>query len=172
MMYLRWALLAPISLLANIFAWITSPFWAAWAATRAEHALPPPFDMIHTHDNSVFGLDFTGKDVPATWGERFANASWWIRRNPCYGWDAHVLGFKSSEVVDQVTSMSGQFSTGKAALRIDKMRLTGDRMRFSYRRDIPLWGGRYCKIWFGHHYFDQANYRMLKFDINPFKKAG
>lgn len=163
---LLYLVLAPISFLFNIFVWITSPIWAAWAAAKRLEVLPGIFSWVHTHDANIYG-----GPMPDDFGSRFATASWWIRRNPGYGWDAHVLGFKSSEIVDQVTSMSGQFSTGKAALRIDKMRLTGDRMRFSYRRDIPLWGGRYCKIWFGHHYFDQANYRMLKFDINPFKKA-
>lgn len=171
MMYLRWALLAPISLLANIFAWITSPFWAAWAATRAQHSLPVPFNYIHTLDNSVFGFDFTGKDVPATWGERFANAFWWIRRNPCYGFDSVVLGFPDAGARILQREYTPGFDTGKSASHWILFELPDGGRRFSWRRDVPLGGKRYIKIWAGWNANNLAGWHPLKIMFNPFRKA-
>ena len=159
-------LLAPISLLFNLFVILTSPVWALIAATFRLETLPGPLGWVHTHDNNIYG-----GGAPTRFKDRFMTALWWLVRNPGYGFDAYVLGFAGHEITDQTKTQSGAFSTGQAAIRRDTMQLTGGRERFSYRRDVPLGRGRYIKLWFGWHYQDQAGRRMLKFDINPFKRA-
>lgn len=165
--YILYAFLAPLSLLFNLFVIITSPFWAFIAAILKVGEFPYPFSWVHTHDNNIYG----GNNIPNSFKERFKIAVWWLCRNPGYGFDAHLLGFRGDEVVDQIMEVKeGEWNYGNA-FRFDRIILTNGRTRFSYRRNITLWGNRYIKVWFGWHYFDQAGYRMLKFDINPFKKG-
>lgn len=165
--YLRYSLLALISFMFNIFVYITSPIWALIAATFKLDSLPWIFKWVHTHDNPIWGSD----PMPDNFKDRFKRAVWWLCRNPGYGFDAYILGYRSDEIIHQeVIREYGTFSSGENALKFDKMMTTRGEI-FSYRRDIKLWGGRYIKTWFGWHWFDQSGYRMLKIDFNPIKKA-
>lgn len=158
---------AVLSFLFNIFVVITSPIWALIAAAFKLETLPGIFKWVHTHDNNIYG-----GLMPITFSQRFKAAVRWLCRNPGYGFDAFVLGFKSSNIEFQNTTGNYQlFESSTSAFQKDIMTLMNGSKRFSYRRNIPLWKNRYIKIWFGWHYLDQAGYRMLKFDINPFKRT-
>lgn len=166
--YLRYSLLALVSLLFNIFVYITSPLWALIAATFKLDSLPWILKWVHTHDNPIWGNKAT---MPTTFKERFKTAVWWLCRNPGYGFDAYILGYKSTEIISQETVKKiNTFDTGESALQVDLIQTTKGKI-FSYRRDVKLGGGRFIKMWFGWHYKDQAGYRMLKIDFNPFKKV-
>lgn len=165
-MYFRYALCAPLSLAFNLLVIMTSPLWAGIAAAFRLETLPGPLSWVHTHDNNIYG-----GAVPASFAGRFKVAIWWLVRNPGYGFDAYVLGFAGSAVVSQATHPNVVEWGQGGAKRTDTMTLADGSARFSYRRDIALWGDRYAKVWLGWHYHDQAGRRMLKFDINPFKRA-
>lgn len=165
-MYLRYIPLAVLSLLFNVFVIITSPIWALIAATFKLSTLPGILKWVHTHDAHIWGW----YEMPESFKERFKLAVWWLCRNPGYGFDAFVLGYKAEEILSQeIIKVYGSFDSGEPACRFEKMQ-TAKREIFSYRRDFKLWNGRYIKTWFGWHYIDQAGYRMLKIDFNPFKK--
>lgn len=166
MMYFRYFLLATVSFLFNIFVYVTSPLWGLIAAAFKLKKFPYPFSMVHTHDNNIYG-----GTMPTKFSDRWKRAIWWLMRNPGYGFDAWVLGVKGSDIIAQTTiRQRGVFSDGNTALYFVKFE-TSNGKYFSYRRNIKLFKGRYIKMWFGWHYNDQAGYRILKFDINPFKKA-
>ena len=171
MHYLLYALLALVSLAFNLFVMATCWLWAGIAAVFKLTTLPGFLSWVHTHDDDIYGSRTTGDPIPATITTRFKRACWWLFRNPGYGLDAYVLGFAGSEIVAQDTTSNGAPWNSGGAWRIDWMTLANGRKRFSYRRDLPLWGDRYVKIWLGWHYFDQAGRRMMKFDINPLKRA-
>lgn len=167
--YIEYSGLALVSFAFNIFVWITSPLWALIAATFKLNSLPGILKWVHTHDNPIWGQNVP---MPSKFVDRFKVAIRWICRNPGYGFDAYVLGFKDTAVLDQVVikQIGPEFDKGNLALFYVVMSTTSGK-RFSFRMDIPLWNGRYIKTWFGWHYINQAGYRMLKFDINPFKKS-
>ncbi|WP_432289264.1 hypothetical protein SLT36_31535 (plasmid) [Aminobacter sp. BA135] len=54
-MYLRYALLAPLSLAFNLFVMVTAPVWASWAALADIERLPWVFAWVHTHDDDIYG---------------------------------------------------------------------------------------------------------------------
>lgn len=170
-MYLRWALLAPISLAFNLFVILTSPIWALWAAVFKLRQLPWIFALVHTHDDDVYGSNTTHEPVPFMTFARFKRAVWWLVRNPGYGFDAHILGFDHSGMV--ITCDSGPtaaFDQARTSSRFIVMRAKSGRRYFCYRRDQMLFGNRWCKIFIGWHYEAKAaNRHMIKVMINPFR---
>lgn len=172
MMYVRYVLTGPLSLVFKLLCWlpIVSFPSALVAAVFNLDRLPPVWDWIMTHDDDIYGSktrregrhvkqDLTGK--PDNWFDRFKLALWWLYRNPGYGFAAFVLGVKSSDITDQ--SATGTLAGGYF---VTMTRRNGDKL-FSYRRDLRLTKTKYLKIWFGWHYSDQAGYRMIKIDFSP-----
>ena len=170
MMYLRWTLCAPLSLAFNLFCMATAPVWALWAAALKLDKLPGWFAVVHTHDNWIYGFGHPKPDVPAKFRDRFRLACWWIARNPGYGFDAWVLGFKGPPIFEK-GGVEVKFDTGRSASRFDIMRAPNGRRYWSYRADIALWRGRFIKVWLGWQTRTQAGWHILKFDFNPFKKV-
>ena len=168
--YFKYIALAIVSLLFNIFVYITSPLWALIAALFNINKLPGILSWVHTQDNDIYGQPDM-PPAPTNFKERFKTAVWWLCRNPGYGFDSRVLGFKSSDITSQVLVKEfGSFNSGKTAVRYDTISVKGKKY-FSYRRDQSLGRGRYIKMWFGwHNGLDQNGYRMLKIAFNPFKK--
>lgn len=171
MMFLRWALCAPLSLAANLFVMLTSPLWAAWAAIGRLEALPGVFALVHTHDDWIYGFGWPKPDVPPKFSDRFRIAIWWLCRNPAYGFDAKVLGFSGEGLTVEKSEGRGRFDAGEGAKLYVVMRAANGRRYFSWRRDIKLSRHRYIKVWFGWQHRTQAGWHILKFDINPFKSV-
>jgi len=168
MMYLRYALFAPLSLIFNISVMLTCPIWAAWAAIFNLDRLPGVFSYVHTHDDDIYGTGMT-KVRPTRMKDRWTHAMWWICRNPGYGFDAYVLGFPGEGMVFEKKINNGKDGMNN---RFDIMKAANGKRYFSYRRDIRWSETRYLKLWFGWHYQskDGGKSHMLKFDINPYKK--
>lgn len=162
---IRYVLFAPLSLLANLLVILTSPLWAAWAATGKLSRLPGPFAYLHTHDDDIYGSKTTGEGMPKSWAGRWKRAAWWLCRNPAYGLDAYVFGVPEGEVED--VSVKGEVEDGERT----RLTLRDGSTRFGWRRDLFYGKARYCKMWFGWASKPKAGAYMLKFDINPFKKA-
>jgi hypothetical protein len=161
---LRYIGCAPLSLAMNILVMVFSPVLALIPAAFRLENLPGPLWYLQTHDDWVYGHGWPKPDVPPSFGERWKIAMWWLARNPAYAFDAYVLGFSAEGVT--VT----QTSTLKSAGIHDDMTDAKGRRYFGYRRDLPLFGDRYCKIWLGWSYKPQAGRHMLKLDLNPFKR--
>lgn len=167
-MYLRWALLAPISLAFNLFVVLTSPIWALWAAVFKLRQLPWIFALVHTHDDDIYGSNTTHEPVPFTIIARFKRAVWWLVRNPGYGFDTHILGFDHRLMVFEYVSPPVEFDSGKTVSRFWLMLLPDGSYRFCYRRDQMLFGNRWCKIFIGWHWEVKAAGRhMFKCQCNP-----
>lgn len=165
-MYLRYAVMAPISLAMNILVMILSPALALIPAVFKLENLPGPLWYLQTHDHWVYGDGWPKPDVPPTFAQRWKIAMWWLARNPAYGFDAYLLGFPADGV--SVTQVGLLKSAGIWDDIVDAKgrRYFGCRRDFYYRTG----GDRYCKIWLGWSWKPQAGRHMLKFDINPFKR--
>jgi hypothetical protein len=164
MMYLRYALYAPLSLFFNIFVILTSPFWAGLVAvTRAAH-LPYPLSMLYTDDDDIYGSGMTKDPVPPTVWKRFTRAMWWLCRNPGFGFAKDLLGRPTQATIMMIDRTSPQvWDSGEYCIE-HFVAITADGRRwFNYRRDIPLPMSKYCKIWFGWQ--DDGR---LKIMFNPF----
>lgn len=165
MMCLRYTLYAPLSLAFNLFVMLTSPLWAAWAAIANLDRLPRPFHLVHTHDETIYGIHMAGPKPATVWG-RWTRAMWWLCRNPGYGFDAYVLGVRAGDI--HSVAATGELNEGRRTT----IQLKNGGQRFGYRRDwvYRKGGTRYCKTWFGWSEYEQGGAHMLKFDINPFKR--
>lgn len=168
MMYVRWAFFAPISLAFNLVVMLTAPIWAAWAALADLDELPMPFDWVHTHDETIYGIHVYGPRPATAWG-RFTRAIKWLWRNPGYTFDARVLGFPAAgaRVIDSMTH--GTFDIGGPATRWIVIEAADGRRYFTYRRDIPLWGDRFMKLFVGWQSVNQAGWHIIKITFNPFR---
>lgn len=165
MMYLRYALFAPLAFLMNLFIWITADIWALIPATFKLKNMPGPLWYLQTHDDWVYGHGWPKPDVPASWVKRWRIAAWWLRRNPGYAFDAYVLGFAKADVA----STSGLPPTAPTAVgrRYDFLLKDGS-WRFGYQRDLYLTKTMYIKIWLGWHWLAvDGNRHMLKFAFGP-----
>lgn len=170
MMYLRWFLSAIISFVFNFVVYITSPIWALIAAVLKLTKLPGFLAWIHTHDDDIYGSKTTHEAIPATTVARFKRALWWIIRNPGYGFDAYVLGFRAEDVASIVKTPDVAFDTGLTVSQRWDITLKNGSKRFCYRRDQMLFGNRWCKIFIGWHWDpkDGLNH-MLKIMVNPLR---
>ncbi|QJD54333.1 hypothetical protein [Aminobacter phage Erebus] len=172
MMYFRWLLLAPISLLVNILVMLTSPVWALWAAALKLEKLPGWFALLHTHDDNIYGANLTKIRMPARFIDRFKTAVWWLCRNPSYGFDAKVLGFKHvALVILSDSNPKATFDRRASVSRKIIMRAANGRKYFTYRADIILPLGFWAKIFIGwNHNSVDGQTHMIKIMFNPFRR--
>lgn len=167
-MYLRYVLMAPISLAFNLLVMLTAPVWAAWAALANIERLPGILALIHTHDAGIYGHGLK----PLTVVRRFTTAVWWLWRNPGYGFDALVLGFDAAGVL--IVSDSGvvDFDRSRTVSRLIIMQAADGRRYFSYRRDQMFGRNRFAKIWIGWHWSSVDGRRhMIKVMFNPLRRV-
>lgn len=171
MMYLRYALYAPLSLLMNLLVILTSPLWAAMVAVTGAARLPGSLTYLYTDDDDIYGSGMTKDPVPqdaspsAVWW-RFKRALWWLCRNPGFGFARDVLGrpIKSPTLVKEIRHTDGEWDSGQFMLDHFIATTPDGRRWFNYRRDIPWAGGKkYIKLWFGWQ--DDGR---LKIMFNPF----
>ena len=174
-MYIRWALLAPISLAFNLLVMLTAPIWAAWAAIGKLDRLPGLFALVHTHDDDIYGSATRvgmgdGSGMPSTAWKRFTTAVWWLWRNPGYLFKARVLGFSGVGAVVEEFVETGVFDVGGPAYRWVVMRAANGKRYFTYRRDIKLSSRRYARIFIGWQNANQHGWHIIKINIvNPFR---
>lgn len=82
-----------------------------------------------------------------------------------------MLGYAGPVTTEVKTPQFGVFDTGVAAGFTLVYVTAKGRRYFSYRRDIPLGGGRFIKLWIGWKQPDvKLNVGMLKVMFNPLRK--
>lgn len=152
---LRYLIYAPLSLFMNLFVMATAWLWAIIPAVTKWEALPGWLRYLHTHDDDVYGSAMTGEAVPRSVFARWKRATWWMMRNPAYGFDTYVLGIEGP----------WKFDYNRYYYRIQGRRQSG----FGYKRDLDLVGRLYLKIWLGWHDKPKggSNRLMLKFSLGP-----
>ena len=168
MMFLHWALRAPVSLSFNLFVMLTAPIWAAWAAIGNLDRLPGIFALVHTHDETIYGLHIYGPK-PATMLGRFRRAVIWLWRNPGYGLDSTVLGFSEPTTLIKDTNPAAQFDGGVTTSRFVVRQLPDGSKRWTYRRDQVLFGRRWAKIYLGWTLTPYGGRYMIKVMVNPLR---
>lgn len=151
-MYLRWFVSFLVSFAINLMMWGGADLFALIPATWKLERMPGWLWYLQTHDDNVYGSRFTNEPMPSTWWKRWRTAARWLRRNPGYAFDAFILGLPLSPV----TWIS------------DYRYLVGDK-GFGYKRDIPLAGRAYFKVWIGWHNEPRGDSKrhMLKIAFGP-----
>ena len=102
MMYIKWAILVPLNLLAMLSAFLLAPIWALFADKEGKY--PRLLYWASTPDNTADGdggfkenhAKYKGDPALLTWGQRYINRIWWMMRNPAYGFD-YMIAFKAVE---------------------------------------------------------------------------
>lgn len=152
MMYFRWVLSFFVSFLLNLFLWVFADFVALLPATWKLENLPGFLWYLQTHDDNVYGSDFTNKPMSDRWWTRWRTAAWWLRRNPGYAFDALVLGLD-----EDVVRWKSEFF------------YTIGTKGFGYKRDWPAGRVPYLKIWIGwdHTPKGESGRHMLKIAFGP-----
>jgi hypothetical protein len=167
-MYLRYAAYAIASLAVNLFVLATAWFWAIFPALLKTRTLGP-LSFLHTHDDDVYGANYRVSKgmpgMPQSFTKRWKAATWWMMRNPAYGFDAFVLGIKASKV-DSITSTGSVRDGGKFTI----FWLVDGSRRFEYFRDISYSDSRYMKIRLGWKPVEVGGAYMLVVDFHPLKK--
>lgn len=154
-----------VCLTVDLFVWLTCWFWGAIAAIFNLDALPRPFNLLHTHDDDIYGSKTTKEPRPATVWARWKRATWWMLRNPGYGLQS-LFGVPVRDVI--TVSSEGEIDTGIH----DRFIMHADKnYAWGYRRDLMWSRWFYCKMWFGWHRKAQGPTHVLKFDFHPFKKV-
>lgn len=165
MMYLKWAVFAPISLAVNILAILLSPVLSAISVIFGVKTLPAPLSWFYTHDDDLDGgqhqwpsLYPSGVSGVDLWSQRVR----WICRNPGYGFAANVAGIPVGRVVQ-----TGNTNDGLHHRFYDE---NDNCIGWGYRRDYPIGKTRFAKIWFGwRHPSNDGKSRMLKVMFNPLR---
>ncbi|MBY3500195.1 DUF7338 family protein [Rhizobium laguerreae] len=156
---LRYLAYLPANLAFVLLAYLLSPLLAA-LSLLAGRRLPGILQWFSTLDADLDGgirqrvkgykPGLTGWDL---WWQRTC----WICRNPAHGWQSELLGMPAagSIIVRQVIS-----ETPKSQWYV--METASGVRFFCFKRDQPLFGGFYLKLWFGwvnkpydgrnHHY--------------------
>lgn len=152
MMIMRYIAFAFASMLVNLAAYVLSPSLAAYSVWRGIDVLPYPLNLLHTHDNTLDGGQKQGYEIGVTGWKLWWQRTCWIWRNPGYGFDAYVLGFDHAGY--RVLRESGpvpDFSQ-PSAFYSNVMMAANGRRYFTWRRNIPLFGGCFLKVWIGWNY--------------------
>lgn len=153
-------------LIVDLFVWLTCWFWGGIAAVFNLDKLPRPFDLLHTHDDDIYGSATTGDPRPDTVVKRWKRATWWMLRNPAYGFQAKIFGIPAVQVFD-ITTVGKSLEKGL----YDSFLLVNDGHAFGYRRDLIWSKSRYLKMRFGWHDKPKSGYHLLKLDFHPYKKV-
>lgn len=141
MVYLKWAVLAPIALTVRLASIILSPVLSALSVALGTATLPAPLTWFYTHDDDLDGGQHQhpdqyplGASGVALWVQRMG----WICRNPGYGFLGTVVGLKVSEVRVETVPMEGGWKDKFFDLS------TGKQVGFGYRKQtekLDIWLG-------------------------------
>lgn len=174
-MYLRYVFYAVVALVGFVVTYVLALPMAALSVALGRPTLPGWLALMHTNDDDLDGGQHQLGWPPKKGFGLVLQRTKWIWRNPNYGFNDRVLGLPTDglEVVYETASNPNPAAIhwdGHNGYRKIIWRRDG-RYYFSYRRDIPLWGKRFMKVWLGWQYDDKNNdgVYMLKVMFNPFR---
>jgi hypothetical protein len=162
----RYVIFAAASFALNVVVYLTAWLIAIIPAIVKAKKLPGWLSLLHSHDDDLYGSKTTKEPIPSGVFDRWKRITWWLMRNPGYGFDAYVLGFAATQVLSIQTS---GVSIEKGFH--DRFILSNMSERWGYRRDLHWAFGFYIKMQFGWYFRERAGYHMLKFEFHPLKRA-
>ncbi len=141
-MILRYILYWPVNLGLVALAFALSPLLAALSMVLGKPTLPGVLQWFSTLDNTLDGGQKQGYKLGVTGWKLWWQRTCWICRNPAHGWQSRLLGMSAEALVYL-----------KAPADTDNPRywlMANNHHRFfMWKRDQPLFGGWYLKIWLG-----------------------
>jgi hypothetical protein len=153
---LAYPVLALLSWFVGTFgSWILSPFLAAWSVLTDNNKPGGWWVYFYTHDNTLDGGwddQVRGFEDPATLskGKLFLQRMKWICRNPGYGFNAFLLGFKDTPKVQIIFE--------------DGIPYPEDHYWYVIQSDKgwKFFGYRGKKAWVGWNYLNYGGYHQIK----------
>ncbi|QSY98601.1 hypothetical protein J2J97_32370 (plasmid) [Rhizobium bangladeshense] len=150
--YLAYGILAVLSLMLVLAAWVLSPALAGLSVIFGVDSLPLGLQWFSTIDDTLDGGQHQHRDKyppGATGFSLWWQRTCWICRNPAQGFQAYLFGFDMLDVFKRAQTETG--ISGKAPFTrwIVYERISNGAQFFSYQRNIPLLAGVYIKLWFG-----------------------
>lgn len=185
---LRWLLYAPVGVCANIVVWLTCWLLPVFSFFTDDGQLPRCLRWAQTHDNSLDSLwagsegakhrannsypwlyQYSNEQIAQSYILRYLARMFWLIRNPAYGFAHDVLGFSDRNA----ERIYGREYYGGTKYVYDSGRGWWNRYAWTYRRDIPLFGKRYLRIYIGFKAvstYETSPNLILATHINPFRK--
>ncbi|OOO32834.1 hypothetical protein EFR00_30360 [Rhizobium sophoriradicis] len=161
----RYLLYLPVNLMFVFMAYVFSPALAALSLLSGPR-LPGVLQWFSTLD-----ADLDGGIAQSVKSYRSGLSSWrlwwqrtcWICRNPAHGWQSRLLGMPAAGTV----IIEQQISEAPKNQWYVMETANGVRF-FCWKRDQPLFGGFYLKLWFGwvNKSYDGRNHHYA-FQIGP-----
>ncbi|RXT18774.1 hypothetical protein B5P46_28195 [Rhizobium leguminosarum] len=164
-MIFRYLLYFPANLVFVLLSYLLSPALAALSLLTGPR-LPGILQWFSTLDADLDGgisqrvkgyePDLTGWDL---WWQRTC----WICRNPAHGWQSELLGMPAFGTI-----IAQQWISEDPKQQIYLMQTARGVRFFCFKRDQPLFGGFYLKLWFGwvNKSYDGRNHHYA-FQIGP-----
>ncbi|QIG73229.1 hypothetical protein EVC02_008 [Rhizobium phage RHph_N17] len=144
-MKFKYSIFAVLAILLVIFAIILSPLLAGLSVIFKLQKLPGFWQWFSTVDDTLDGgqrqhpekYKAGVRGVPLWW-----QRTCWICRNPAQGFCVYAFGYpmSMSYLADEIVKPHSKYKT---------YRLGNGDLIFSYQVDVPLFGKRHLKLWFG-----------------------
>lgn len=137
-------------------SWVISPLLASWSVITKNPTPKGFWAWFYTHDNTLdggwdVGIDGYKNPLELSFFGLIWQRMCWICRNPGYGFNAFVFGFKGQDNVDTVFQSGIPYPPDKYWYVV-KDQATG-KLYFGYR-------GK--KAWVGWNYLAYGGYHQLK----------
>jgi hypothetical protein len=162
---LRYLTFFPANLVFVLLAYLLSPLLAALSLATGPN-LPGFLQWFSTTDADLDGgivQNVAGYEAGLKGWRLWWQRTCWICRNPAHGWQSELLGMPAA----------GSIIVRKAISETPKNQWyvmeTAKGVRFfCWKRDQPLFGGLYLKLWFGwvNKSYDGRNHHYA-FQIGP-----
>ncbi|NEJ10476.1 hypothetical protein GR238_34515 [Rhizobium leguminosarum] len=164
-MFMRYLTYLPANLTFVLLAYLLSPALAAISLLTGPK-LPGVLQWFSTLDADLDGgiaQGVKGYEAGLSGRRLWWQRTCWICRNPAHGWQSELLGMPASGVVIIEQQIGDQPKRQWYLMK------TADGVRFfCWKRDQPLIGGFYLKLWFGwvNKAYDGRNHHYA-FQIAP-----
>jgi hypothetical protein len=173
MIYLKWALLVPGQIIITLLSLILAPVLPAFAN---DGWLPKYLSWFQTPDNSLDGdAGWQNHFVGIT--NRYLRQVLWLLRNPAYGFDRNVLGYKVKEFI--LPEIIGDNAVSNIPLhtgRVIRLYREQDKItcfQFYLIKSYNLFGLRCIRLHFGWKIWGAGkagDIKQLVCSVNPWMK--
>lgn len=169
-MIFRYIAYLPINLFFVGLAYLLSPLLAGASVIFDSNPLPGRWQWFSTLDADLdggIGQGVKGYKADLSGWRLWWQRTCWICRNPAHGWQSELLGMPAAGAVILEQQI------GEQPKRQWYLMETANGVRFfCFKRDQPLVGGWYLKIWLGwvNKPYDGRNHHY-SFQIGPKRRS-